>query len=366
MLRSGDTAFEELAATSDAEQLCRRLLASPAGWGSSTRHAEAVELLAGVHGTGELPVWFVALMLCTCRRWDRVTGRLIAAVQDSGLLDSAALDELAEAFLSHEHEVIYPLTWVSPQWLEIDIDDRHGRVRTVDENTLAHHRVSVEPPLRRWAAARVLRSAPERLGALLRAAERLDPRDRSAIIHGLLDSGGTLGEPARRALIDRGLKASGASVRRAALDRLCELDGPETARRRALSDPNATVRNWRAPEPAFTPALFQAVMISSRPAISKAQLDTMIEEATVDSYNESEQVTGLFTMLQDHLALPFETTLLGVSVTVARVELTANEEIVAICRRDDHKQLIPVLDLPLPTPSPDGAEWVEAYRRWLR
>lgn len=22
-------------------------------------------------------------------------------------------------------------------------------------------------------------------------------------------------------------------------------------------------------------------------------------------------------------------------------------------------------DLPLPTPAPDGAEWIEAYRRWL-
>ncbi len=70
-------------------------------------------------------------------------------------------------------------------------------------------------------------------------------------------------------------------------------------------------------------------------------------------YNESEQVTGLLTMLQDHLALPFETTLLGVRVTVARVDLTANDEIVAICRRDDHKQSIPILDLSLPTPSPD-------------
>lgn len=67
-----------------------------------------------------------------------------------------------------------------------------------------------------------------------------------------------LDEPRRRSLIDRGLNASGASVRRAALDRLCELEGPETACRRALSDPNATVRKWRAPEPELRPALFEA------------------------------------------------------------------------------------------------------------
>ena len=250
MLRFGDEAFEELVAIDDAEELCRRLLASPAGWRRSTRHAEAVELLAGVHGTGELPMSFVALMLCTCRRWDRVTSRLIAAVEASGLLDSAALDELAESFLSHEQVIAYPLAWVSPQWLEIDLDDGHGRIGTVEENTLAHHRVPVEPPLRRWAAGRALRSVPARLEELLRAAELFKPRERAALIHGLLDAAEALDEPRRRRLIDRGLNASGASVRRTALDRLCELDGPETARRRALSDPNAAVRQWRTPEPA--------------------------------------------------------------------------------------------------------------------
>jgi len=258
MLRFGDEAFEELVAIDDAEELCRRLLASPWGWGSSTRHAEAVELLAGVYGTGELPMSFVALMLCTCRRWDRVTSRLIAAVEDSGLLDSAALNELAQSFLSHEQVIAYPLAWVSPQWLEIDLDDGDGRICTVDEDTLGHHRVTVEPPLRRWAAGCALRSVPARLEELLRAAELFKPRDRSAVIHGLLDAAEMLDEPRRRRLIDRGLNASGANVRRAALDRLCELDGPEPARRRALSDPNATVRQWRAPEPELrAAALFE-------------------------------------------------------------------------------------------------------------
>jgi len=96
----------------------------------------------------------------------------------------------------------------------------------------------------------------------------------------------------------------------------------------------------------------------------KAELDALIEEATVDCYNEEEQITGLFTMLDEHLALPFQTAVLGMTVTVAKVDLTVNDEIVAIRRRDDHKQAIPILDLPLPTPVPSGAEWIEAYRRW--
>ena len=100
--------------------------------------------------------------------------------------------------------------------------------------------------------------------------------------------------------------------------------------------------------------------------MTHTELDTMIEEAIVDCYNDHEQVTGLFTMIDEHLAVPFDTEVLGVSVTVTKVDLTIDHEIIAICRRDTHKQTIPILDLPLPTPPPDGAEWIEAYRRWRR
>jgi len=71
-------------------------------------------------------------------------------------------------------------------------------------------------------------------------------------------------------------------------------------------------------------------------------------------------------MLEEHLALPFDTIMLGMTVKVTKVDLTAGNEIVAICRRDAHKQAIPILDLPLPTPGPDGFEWIDAYRRWRR
>jgi hypothetical protein len=54
---------------------------------------------------------------------------------------------------------------------------------------------------------------------------------------------------------------------------------------------------------------------------SDARLDELIAQATVDCYNEEDQVTGLFTMSMDNLAIPFETSVLGVGVdvTVERV-----------------------------------------------
>jgi hypothetical protein len=104
---------------------------------------------------------------------------------------------------------------------------------------------------------------------------------------------------------------------------------------------------------------------SGRPRISKRKLEEMVEAATVDCYNESEQITGWFTMIDDNLAVPFQTVVLGVPVTVERVDLDRNEQIVAVCRRGRDRQSLPILDLPLPKPPPEGAEWIEAFRRWL-
>ena len=98
--------------------------------------------------------------------------------------------------------------------------------------------------------------------------------------------------------------------------------------------------------------------------LDKARLAEMIEEATVDAYDESEQATGWFTVLDDNLDVPFETEVLGVRVTVRRLELRDDNSIVAVCARGAERQRIGIVDLPLPSPKPEGAEWVEAYRHW--
>lgn len=99
---------------------------------------------------------------------------------------------------------------------------------------------------------------------------------------------------------------------------------------------------------------------------SRVRLEQLIEEAITDAYDESEQRTGFLTLIADNLALPFETKILDMTVTVEQVNLGTADDIVAICRRGKTRQAIPILDLPLPRPPPAGAEWIEAYRRWVR
>ena len=131
------------------------LVQSPWGWGSSTLHQQVVSLLRGLDG-GTLPGWLVALLLCTCRRWDHVTAKLIAAIQDCGVLSGPDLDELAESLLSDEVGVVFPLAWLSGQWLEFDTADGTTHTVEVSDEAVARDERRVEPPLRRWAAARAL------------------------------------------------------------------------------------------------------------------------------------------------------------------------------------------------------------------
>ena len=101
--------------------------------------------------------------------------------------------------------------------------------------------------------------------------------------------------------------------------------------------------------------------------LPKDELEDLVEEATIDAYGEEEQVTSFYTVLDEHLRLPFEADVLGVVVTVEKLDLTdGSDDIVIVCRRGHARQRLPVLDLPLPDPPPKGWKWIEAYRYWER
>ena len=99
-------------------------------------------------------------------------------------------------------------------------------------------------------------------------------------------------------------------------------------------------------------------------SLSARELDALVEQATVDAHDVDEQIAGFHAVIDDELATPFQTVVLGVEVTVTGVDLAPGTGIVALCRRGSYKQRIGLLDLPLPSPPPTGAQWIDAYRRW--
>jgi hypothetical protein len=104
--------------------------------------------------------------------------------------------------------------------------------------------------------------------------------------------------------------------------------------------------------------------IAKDTALSPQHLQKLIEEATVDCYDKEEQASGFLTMIEENLALPFTTRVLGVEASVVAVEMDDDGSLEAVCERGGEQQRIGLTNLPLPSPSPSGAEWIAAYRRW--
>src|ERR1035438_6335587 len=74
------------------------------------------------------------------------------------------------------------------------------------------------------------------------------------------------------------------------------------------------------------------------PSLSKAKLEALVEAAVVDAYGDEEQTVGFFTMIEEHLALPFSVRILGVEAVDRKVDLTRDCRIVAVCKRDGVKR----------------------------
>ena len=105
-------------------------------------------------------------------------------------------------------------------------------------------------------------------------------------------------------------------------------------------------------------------MRKATPRFPKARLDALIEQATTDAYGDGEQIAGFLASLQDELKTPFTVRLFGLDVEVVGVEDGYRDDVVAMCRNRQGALRVPVLELPVPDPLPEGWEWVEAFRKW--
>src|SRR5215210_755414 len=107
-----DEEHDEFADVYDLDELCRRLLGPDGAGRRRSSHHDAVDVLGRVHDTGKLGAGLAALLICTSPRWDRVTGRLIAALEASGVLTDQELEELADTLAADAVDVKFPTAWV--------------------------------------------------------------------------------------------------------------------------------------------------------------------------------------------------------------------------------------------------------------
>ena len=179
-----------------------------------------------------------AQLICTDLRWRRVTAPLIVDIEQSGILDERGLDQLADGFLWEDK-----LAWPVPeQWLR-DGTVRVGRKRPKPGRTAVVIDRIIPPPLRRRAAARVVRREPSRAAEVLVRIDGMDAGAGEATMAGLLDAAVSLPREARVELTELGCAWPNGTVRLRALELLAETDR-EAALRGAAADDSATVRAW--------------------------------------------------------------------------------------------------------------------------
>jgi len=95
------------------------------------------------------------------------------------------------------------------------------------------------------------------------------------------------------------------------------------------------------------------------------RLRELIEEATVDCYNEEEQEQGLLTMIEDNLVCPFSAKVLGETVEVTELrQPPSGPGLKAVCQYKGKEHLIDITSLEWPKQKPKGFEWLEAYLAW--
>jgi hypothetical protein len=94
------------------------------------------------------------------------------------------------------------------------------------------------------------------------------------------------------------------------------------------------------------------------------ELDSLIEEITVDCYNEDEQLTAFENAFYE-ANFPCPGTVIGEDVEVLSVGLSdRRQELIATCQRDGRRHELALLDITVQA-DPTTARLLAAYRRWV-
>lgn len=98
------------------------------------------------------------------------------------------------------------------------------------------------------------------------------------------------------------------------------------------------------------------------------RLNALLEEATVDCYDEEEEFAGILCTLAECLNFPLKATALGGPVEVVGLHenrSSLRRGIIARVRKADEEYPMALAELEFVELDPISAEWLAAYRYWL-
>ena len=231
--------LEDIVSIHDAatpNQLWRWLVLHPNAM-AATLTWHATSAFTRVHQGNRDGAVRTASLLCTDRRWRRITGRLIAELVDANVLDDRELDDLADHFLMLDtFPWRIPSIWLKDKTVRVTGGHRSKKPVCIER--------PIATPLRRWAAKRLAVRHPSTVGAILARMETLPSRDRDAVMVGLLDATSQFPKDARELLVSVGIDWPGGPVRRRALQLLADDGRHHEAASLAARDPSVKARVW--------------------------------------------------------------------------------------------------------------------------
>jgi hypothetical protein len=95
------------------------------------------------------------------------------------------------------------------------------------------------------------------------------------------------------------------------------------------------------------------------------RLRALIDQATSDSQDESDEHAGLLSTIREEVACPFRARIGGEDVECIRLEWPKNGYgLNAVCRSKGKTEVVDICKLEWVEPLPKGHEWIEAYFAW--
>jgi hypothetical protein len=237
----------DVADAPDAQQLWRLLVTVTSG--RELASSVAIDTFRRLHDAGQPEPVDSALLLCTDRRWRRTSARVLAGILATGILEDEQQDRLAEELLWPDKvKYVYPLGWLGSTVIEVDLSaaPRAPRQRTVhaDPSTPVTTERHLRPPLRSWAASRVLVRNRATPADVLAHARELPARDGAAVVTGAVHAADELDPEQARMVVDAALRWGHKTPRKAALERLTTWGEHDRAHALAADDADAAIRAW--------------------------------------------------------------------------------------------------------------------------